>query len=82
MTCALACRCSRCTTGRRCATPLRLSVFIEAPREAIDAVMAQHAVVRDLVGNGWMHLFWLEPQALAGRSAGRAVAGGGGRPAA
>ena len=28
----------------------------------IDAVMAQHAVVRDLVGNGWMHLFWLEPQ--------------------
>jgi uncharacterized protein YbcC (UPF0753/DUF2309 family) len=43
-------------------TPLRLSVFIEAPREAIDAVMAQHAVVRDLVGNGWMHLFWLEPQ--------------------
>ena len=43
-------------------TPLRLSVFIEAPREAIDAVMAQHAVVRHLVGNGWMHLFWLEPQ--------------------
>ncbi len=43
-------------------TPLRLSVFIEAPREAIDAVMAQHAVVRDLIGNGWMHLFWLEPQ--------------------
>ncbi len=43
-------------------TPLRLSVFIEAPREAIDAVMAQHAVVRHLIGNGWMHLFWLEPQ--------------------
>ena len=43
-------------------TPLRLSVFIEAPRDAIDAVMAQHAVVRDLIGNGWMHLFWLEPQ--------------------
>ena len=42
--------------------PLRLSVFIEAPREAIDAVMAEHVVVRDLVGNGWMHLFWLEPQ--------------------
>ena len=43
-------------------TPLRLSVFIEAPQNAIDAVMAQHAVVRDLIGNGWMHLFWLEPQ--------------------
>ena len=53
--------------------PLRLSVFIEAPREAIDAVMAQHAVVRNLVHNGWMHLFWLEPdgqgmaQCLQGR---------------
>lgn len=43
-------------------TPLRLSVFIEAPRDAIDAVMAQHAVVRHLINNGWMHLFWLEPQ--------------------
>ena len=43
-------------------TPLRLSVFVEAPREAIDAVMAQHAVVRDLIGNGWLHLFWLEPK--------------------
>lgn len=42
--------------------PLRLSVFIEAPREAIDAVMAQHAVVRHLIHHGWMHLFWLEPQ--------------------
>jgi len=45
-------------------TPLRLSVFIEAPREAIDAVMAQHAVVRHLIGNGWMHLFCLEPQGV------------------
>ncbi|MBY0409315.1 MAG: DUF2309 domain-containing protein [Burkholderiaceae bacterium] len=41
---------------------LRLSVFIEAPREAIDAIMEKHAVVRDLIGNGWMHLFWIEPQ--------------------
>lgn len=42
--------------------PLRLSVCIEAPREAIDAVLAQHAVVRHLVHHGWLHLFWLEPQ--------------------
>lgn len=41
-------------------TPLRLSVFIEAPREAIDAIIEQHAVVRDLVGNGWLHLFRLD----------------------
>ena len=43
-------------------TPLRLSVVIEAPREAIDAVIAQHAVVRNLIHNGWLNLFWLEPQ--------------------
>ena len=43
-------------------TPLRLSVFIEAPRAAIDAVMAGHEVVRHLVGNGWLHLFRIDPQ--------------------
>ncbi|MFN7855626.1 MAG: putative inorganic carbon transporter subunit DabA [Acidovorax sp.] len=43
-------------------TPPRLSAFTEAPRQAIDAVMDQHAVVRHLIGNGWMHLFWLEPE--------------------
>jgi hypothetical protein len=41
-------------------TPLRLSVFIEAPQEAIDAIIDQQAVVRDLVGNGWLHLFRLD----------------------
>ena len=43
-------------------TPLRLSVFIEAPRAAIDAVMAGHDVVRHLVGNGWLHLFRIDPE--------------------
>ena len=43
-------------------TPLRLSVFIEAPQAAIDAVMAAHAVVRQLVGHGWLHLFRIDPQ--------------------
>lgn len=37
-------------------TPLRLSVFIEAPREAIDRVIAEHETVANLVGNGWLHL--------------------------
>ena len=41
--------------------PLRLSVFIEAPRAGIDAVIAQHAVVNDLVSNGWLHLLRIEP---------------------
>jgi len=35
-------------------------VFIEAPKDAIDAIIEQHAVVRDLVGNGWLHLFRLD----------------------
>jgi uncharacterized protein YbcC (UPF0753/DUF2309 family) len=43
-------------------TPLRLSVFIEAPREAIDSVIAQHAMVRQLVQNTWLHLFRIDAQ--------------------
>ena len=46
-------------------TPLRMSVFIEAPRAAIDAVMAGHEVVRQRVGNGWLHLFRIDPQRSA-----------------
>lgn len=42
---------------------LRLSVFIEAPREAIDAMIEKHAVVRQLVTNGWLHLFRLDGDA-------------------
>jgi uncharacterized protein len=46
-------------------TPLRLSVFIEAPRAAIDAVMASHEIVRQLVGHGWLHLFRIDPETSA-----------------
>jgi uncharacterized protein len=46
-------------------TPLRLSVFIEAPRAAVDTVMAGHEIVRHLVGNGWLHLFRIDPQTSA-----------------
>ena len=42
-------------------TPLRLSVFIEAPRASIDAVINGHETVRHLVGNQWLHLFRIEP---------------------
>jgi len=42
--------------------PLRLSVFIEAPRDAMDAVIGNHAQVRQLVENGWLHLFQFDPQ--------------------
>jgi uncharacterized protein YbcC (UPF0753/DUF2309 family) len=41
--------------------PLRLSVFIEAPATAIDGIIEKHAVVRQLVTNGWLHLFRIDP---------------------
>ena len=37
--------------------PLRLNVFIEAPIDAINAVIAKHETVRQLVDNRWLHLF-------------------------
>jgi len=43
-------------------TPLRLSAFVEAPRDALELVMARHAIVRGLVGNGWLHLFRIDPR--------------------
>ena len=41
-------------------TPLRLSVFIEAPKTAIDSIIARHAVVKQLVVNQWLHLFQMQ----------------------
>jgi uncharacterized protein len=40
--------------------PLRLSVVIEAPREAINGLIERHETVRELVDNGWLHLFALD----------------------
>lgn len=40
--------------------PLRLSVMIEAPREAIVDVLERHPDVRALFDNGWLHLFTLK----------------------
>jgi len=42
-------------------TPLRLSVFIEAPTDRIEAVIARHEVVRELVNNEWLFLFQINP---------------------
>lgn len=52
--------------------PLRLHVVIEAPRAMIDQVIANHAVVRDLVRNGWLNLLRLDglPACLELRTAG------------
>lgn len=40
--------------------PLRLHVFLEAPRSRIDAVIARHQEVRQLVENGWLLLFSID----------------------
>jgi len=42
-------------------TPLRLSVFIEAPRAMVEAVIAKHAVVKQLVEHRWLFLFRIDP---------------------
>ena len=48
--------------------PLRLSVCIEAPREAMTAILERHPDVRALFDNRWLHLFALDE---AGRMAWR-----------
>ena len=48
--------------------PLRLSVCIEAPREAMTAILERHEEVRALFDNRWLHLFALD---AAGRLAWR-----------
>jgi uncharacterized protein YbcC (UPF0753/DUF2309 family) len=51
--------------------PLRLSVCIEAPVEAMTAILARHANVRALFDNGWLHLLALDDAGqLAWRYAG------------
>lgn len=48
--------------------PLRLSVCIEAPREAMTEILKRHDAVRALFDNRWLHLFALD---AAGRLAWR-----------
>lgn len=48
--------------------PLRLAVVVEAPVEAITAILARHAGLRDLFDNGWLHLLQMDD---AGRLAAR-----------
>jgi uncharacterized protein YbcC (UPF0753/DUF2309 family) len=51
--------------------PLRLSVCIEAPREAMTEILRRHENVRALFDNGWLHLFALdEAGCMAWRYAG------------
>jgi hypothetical protein len=40
--------------------PLRLSVVIAAPIEAMNAIIEKHAMVRQLVDHRWLHLFAMD----------------------
>jgi len=44
--------------------PLRLTVVIDAPQAAIEAVINKHATVRQLLDNGWLHLWRFEQAGL------------------
>ncbi|OYY68879.1 MAG: hypothetical protein B7Y47_13020 [Sphingomonas sp. 28-63-12] len=51
--------------------PLRLTVCIEAPREAMTAILDRHPGVRALFDNRWLHLFALDEKGqMAWRYAG------------
>ncbi|WP_416142422.1 YbcC family protein [Hydrogenophaga sp.] len=41
--------------------PLRLTVVIDAPRAAIDRVIAKHEMLQQLLNNGWLHLWRFGP---------------------
>lgn len=47
--------------------PLRLSVLVEAPTEAITDILRRHDAVRQLFDNGWLHLFALKEGRIAAR---------------
>ncbi len=44
--------------------PLRLTVVIDASQAAIEAVISKHIVVRQLLDNGWLHLWRFEQAGL------------------
>jgi uncharacterized protein YbcC (UPF0753/DUF2309 family) len=54
--------------------PLRLHAVLEAPTHRIDRVLQTRQAVRELVDNGWIKLFALDPESAQCR---RYVAGGG-----
>ena len=40
--------------------PVKLNVIIEAPMDAMNAVLAKHKGVKDLCDNGWLHLLAMD----------------------
>jgi uncharacterized protein len=50
--------------------PLRLTVVIDAPQKAINAVIDKHAVLQQLLNNGWLHLWRLDQTEMQRYTAG------------
>ncbi|MGB5831745.1 MAG: putative inorganic carbon transporter subunit DabA, partial [Thiohalocapsa sp.] len=40
--------------------PMRLSVFLEAPQEPVEDIIARNDLVRQMFDNGWLHLFRMD----------------------
>ncbi len=53
--------------AREAHEPLRLSVMIEAPVEAMTDILRKHDGVRQLFDNGWLHLFALQDGVVTAR---------------
>lgn len=47
--------------------PLRLTVVIDAPQAAIDAIVAKYTAVRQLLDNEWLHLWRMDDAGLQRR---------------
>lgn len=44
--------------------PLRLTVVIDAPQQAIESIIRKHAVVQQLLDNGWLYLWRFDTAGL------------------
>ncbi len=60
--------------GRWFHDPIRLQVIVEAPQDRIERALSQSPTARDLVNNGWVRLFAIDPE---GSNAARWVPGRG-----
>lgn len=46
-------------------TPLRLNVYIAAPREAIENIINKHETLSQLINNEWLYIFQLDAESKA-----------------
>ena len=60
--------------GRWFHDPIRLQVIVEAPRDRIERALSKSPTARDLVNNGWVRLFAIDPE---GSNAARWIPGQG-----